>query len=82
MKMKGTAKKATQIKAEINTLGQVAVLASKQNLDMEKVMSHPLGPIPWSLATADGSPAKMNKAKLLHAIETEALLVERPDVTK
>ena len=31
---------------------------------MKDVLSHPLGPIPWSLATADGSLRKTNKSTL------------------
>jgi len=36
---------------------------------MSLVLSYPLGPLPWSLASPDGSPVKTNKAKLLHLLE-------------
>ena len=52
----------------------------QDNLNMENVLSHPLGPVPWSLATADGALVKTNKAKLLHALETEQFLARRPEI--
>ena len=64
-------RKTKQIKAERNILGQIAVLSIEHNLDIEKIMSHPLSPIPWALSTVDGTPAKTNKAKLLQALEIE-----------
>lgn len=78
--VKSKEKKAKQIKAERNILGQVALLATQYNLDMEKVMKYPLGPVPWSLATADGAPVRTDKAKLLHALETEHVLAKRPEL--
>ena len=33
---------------------------------MERTLSYPLGPVPWSLATADGMPVTTDKAKFLH----------------
>ena len=33
-------------------------------------LSFPLGPVPWSLATADGMPTKTDKSKLLHFLES------------
>ena len=36
---------------------------------MQEVLSHPLGPLPWSLTNADGSLKKTNKAALGKALE-------------
>ena len=38
-------------------------------MDMREVLSHSLGPLPDSLATADGSLVKTIKAKLLSLLE-------------
>ena len=54
-------------------------MARRHNLNMEKVLSHRLEPVPWSLATTDGALVKTNKAKLFHILETEKVLVRRPE---
>ena len=60
--------KAIELRAERNIYGQLAVLSMNHDLDMQKVMQYPLGPVPWALATADGSPAHTNKANLGHEL--------------
>ena len=40
------------------------IMAENRKLQMDEVLKHPLGPLPWSLATSDGMPWKMNKAVL------------------
>ena len=39
-------------------------MAESRNLLMSEVLSHPLGPLPWSLASPDGNIRKTNKAAL------------------
>ena len=39
-------------------------------------MSHPLGPIPWSLASADGTLRKTNKAQLNNTLEKLSPVIE------
>jgi len=41
--------------ADRNLFGQMILGAQSRRLDIKDVLSHPLGPIPWSLATAGGS---------------------------
>ena len=36
---------------------------------MREVLSHPLGPLPWALSTADGSLRKTNKAALAKELQ-------------
>ena len=36
---------------------------------MREVLSYPLGPLPWALATPDGELMKTNKAKLMELME-------------
>lgn len=68
--VKSSKNKITQIKAERNIFAQLILLTVEHDIDLEVTLSYPLGPVPWSLATADGMPVKTDKAKLLHYIES------------
>ena len=50
------------LKVDKNLFSIMTIVAQSQQLNMKKVFSHPLGPIPWSLLTADGCQRKTNKA--------------------
>ena len=43
---------------------------------MKKVLSYPLGPVPWALANADGSLRKTDKAKFMNDIAQNVQVVE------
>ena len=60
------------LKADKNLFGMMAVISHSRNLDMKEVLSHALGSIPWSLATADGTLRKTNKAVLSNNLEKES----------
>ena len=45
-------------------------------MNMQEVLTYPLGPLPWYIATADGTPTKAAKAALLHILEGKAQRVE------
>ncbi|KAG1655497.1 hypothetical protein GQR58_024494 [Nymphon striatum] len=45
----------TILKANRNLFARMILIASSRNLDMREILSHPLGPVPWALATADGA---------------------------
>ena len=68
-KVKSTQNKMLQIKAERNIFGQLVLLSVEHNIDLQVTLSYPLGPVPFSLATADGMPTKTEKSKLLHHLE-------------
>ncbi|KAK3735621.1 hypothetical protein QZH41_007397 [Actinostola sp. cb2023] len=55
----------------------LVMLALDYDLDMKRVLSYPLGPVPWALATSDGMPVKTEKAKLLHFLDGKNQ-VQRP----
>ncbi|KAK3728506.1 hypothetical protein QZH41_002367 [Actinostola sp. cb2023] len=78
-KVTGKSKKTKKITAERNVFGQLVMLALDYDLDMKRVLSYPLGPVPWALAIAksDGMPVKTEKAKLLHILEGKNQ-VQRP----
>ena len=45
------------------------LLAESRKVNMKDVLAHPLGPLPWALANADGSLRKTNKAALARELE-------------
>ena len=79
MKLTASTKKVLELTAERNIFGQLVTMSESNNIDLEKVLSYPLSPVSWSLATADGAPAKTDKAKLLHYLENGMETKENPD---
>ena len=71
--------KETMLKADKNHFGMMTVISQSRSLDMKEVLSHPLGPIPWSLATSDGTLRKTNKAVLSNNLEKESTPEEIPE---
>ena len=57
------------LKANRRLFAQMIVIAESRNLHMREVLSHPLGPLPWPLATPDGSMRKTNKASLAKELQ-------------
>ena len=76
--MKSTQNKLIEVRAERNVFAQLVMLALKNDIDLKMTMSYQLGPVPWTLATADGSPVKSDKAKLLHNLEGTTEASEKP----
>ena len=68
--------KEIMLKADKNLFGMMTVISQSRNLDMKEVLPHPLGPIPWSLATSDGTLRQTNKAVLSNNLEKESTLSE------
>ena len=77
VKVTEQSKKTKQITAERNVFGQLILLAIENQISMERMLSFPLGPVPWALATADGIPAKTDKSKLMHALEDNAITAQK-----
>ena len=77
-KVTGKVNKSKQITAERNVFGQLLMLAIEHNISLERVLNFPLGPVPWALATSDGTPVKTDKAKLMHHLEGELHIAQRP----
>ncbi|MES9881530.1 MAG: hypothetical protein ABW185_11675 [Sedimenticola sp.] len=56
--------------ADRKLFANMILVAQSRNLDMRTVLSHPIGHLPWALATADGALRKTSKpalAKKLHS---------------
>ena len=69
--VKASSNKLLQVAAQRDIFGQLMMISQENNINLQKVMCYPLSPIPWSLATPDGMPAKTDKSKLLHLLEKE-----------
>ena len=67
----GLAKEAI-LKADRKLFGQMILVAENRKLQMSDVLAHPLGPLPWALASGDGSLRKTNKAALARELERNA----------
>ena len=60
------------------------LVAESRHLRMSDVLSHPLGPLPWTIANADGAIRKTNKDVLASEFEKDVLPAEpipEPSVT-
>ena len=62
-------KRKVVLKADRRLFARMVVVAQSQLLNLKEVFSNEFGPLPWSLATMDGSPVKTQKSKLLQLIE-------------
>ena len=77
---KGTSKEVI-IKADRALFSQMIIIAENKKLKMNDVLCHPLGPLPWSLVSADGSLRKTNKASLAKELQknmTAADMIPQP----
>ena len=52
------------LKAGRSLFGRIILIAQERSLQMDYILSHPLGPLPWALSSADGLLRKTNKASL------------------
>ena len=64
------------LRANRNLFAHIVLVAENRNLQMEEVLQHPLGPLPWSLATCDGLMRKTNKAALGNSVAKDVLSAE------
>ena len=48
------------LKAGRSLFGHIIVMEQAQSLKMEDILIHPLGPLPWALATPNGLPKHRN----------------------
>ena len=64
------------IKADRNLLSLLLIVAQKRYMDLDEVFEYSLGPLPWPLASTDGSLGKTDKSKLMESLMTHIELVE------
>lgn len=64
------------LQADRKLFGHMVLVAESRNLLMTDVLSHPLGPLPWSLANGDGTLRKTSKSVLTRELEKQVLPAE------
>ena len=64
--------KEIMLKAGKDLFRMMTIISQSRNLDMKDVLSHPVGPISWSIATSNGTLRKTNKAVLSNDLEKES----------
>lgn len=74
--LKGTNKEVI-LKADHRVFANMVLIAQNRKLDMRDVFCHPLGPLPWSLANADGTIKKTNKSVLASHLESKVQPAEQ-----
>lgn len=71
-KMK-VAGKLLEVRLQRDLFGQLLVIALDQKIDIDKILTYPLTPVPLSLCHLDGSICKTEKCALMKLLETESL---------
>lgn len=67
------------LKSDHRLFGKMVLIAQSRKLNMREIFCYPLGPLPWSLANADGTMKKTNKAVLGQYLEqNESLCDHQP----
>ena len=66
------------LKADRDLFAHLLVVAQTRDMDLREVFKYSLGPLPWSLASADGSLCKTVKSKLQESLESSQLRMCHP----
>jgi len=53
--------KSFVLRADRNLFARLLVIGQSREIDLRDLLTHKLGPVPWSLATYDGSLTKANQ---------------------
>lgn len=70
VRKKKTSSSTTDIlRSDKSMFSRIALLAQTRQMDMREVLSFPLAPLPWSIATTSGSLVKTSKSILLQLLE-------------
>ena len=64
------------VRADKRLFAQMIVIAETRKLTMSSVLSHPLGPLSWALASPDGSLRKTNKSSLAKELQKDVPAIE------
>ena len=75
-RLKSGSGKEIVLRSTCKLFSMMLVMAHTRQLDMQDVLKHPLGPLSWSLATADGTPRKTNKSALAKELRKNISPVE------
>ena len=64
------------LKADRSLFVRIIVIVQERSLQMDYILSHPLGPLPWALSSADGLLRKTNKASLASLLQKNVQATE------
>ena len=64
------------VKADRTLFAHMVLIAQSKNLQIQNVLTHPLGPVPWSLPTDQGSLRKTAKAVLAKELQKHVPVAE------
>ena len=73
--MTGTTNKMI-VRADKKLFAKMIVIAETRKFSLSSVLSHPLRPLPWALASADGSLRKTSKSALEKELQKDVPAVE------
>lgn len=59
------------LRADRNLYARLLVIGQSRQIDIRDLLTHALGPVPWFLATYDGSLAKTTKSALAKLLEDD-----------
>ena len=69
--------RAIILNSDRSLFGHIIVMAQGRSLQMEDILSHPLGPLPWALSTPEGLLRKTNKASLATLLQKNVMIAEQ-----
>lgn len=69
--------RTVMLKADRSLFGRIIVMAQGRYLQMEDILPHHLGPLPWALSNPDGFLRKTNKAALATLLQKNVQPAER-----
>ncbi|XP_065185837.1 uncharacterized protein LOC135816571 [Sycon ciliatum] len=75
-KKKKKSSKLQALKNERQLFTTLVILAKHRSIDIKHLVEFELGPLPWSIATADGCPVSTPKSKLLSDLEKDVAPLE------
>ena len=64
------------LKADRSLFGRIIIIGQNRKIDIRELLQYSLGPLPWSLATAEGFPRKTNKATLATSLQMDVQLAD------
>lgn len=73
------ADKLVEVRLQRDLFGQLLVVALEKKIDIDKILTYPLTPIPFSLCHLDGSICKTEKSALMKLLEKEIDSVSPPN---
>ncbi len=60
------------LEANCNLFGTMVLASKSRDLNIQEVLSHPLGPVPWALTTPEGGLRKTCKSVFAHELAKTA----------